>query len=377
MGSMRKMTEELNKNACIENVRQILGLEVLEELPHWSSVNDYLERLEPEELESIPPKLCNRLIRMRSFENSRIRNKYWQIIVDGVHLFTFNERHCPHCLTKTHRDKDGNTVWTEYYHYVLEAKLVLHGNIVISIATEFVENETADVSKQDCERNAFYRLADKLSGYFPRLAICLTMDSLYACAPVFDVCRKNNWRFIIRFKDGSIPSVAEEFRILKGMESNQSVTKVEAGVTKTCRYVTAIPYQSHTLNIVEYIQNNLAYPFVFITDLPVSNRNCESLADDGRRRWKIENEGFNVQKNHGYGLTHLFSQNDTAMKNHYFLTQIGHMIAQFIEEALLLWQLVRAPSYQIAELVKRSFQTTLLSETDIISICLRRQCRFP
>jgi len=371
------MTEEFNKNACIENARQILGLETLAELPHWSSINDYLERLKPEELESILPKLCNRLIRMRSFESSRIRNKYWQIIVDGVHLFTFNERHCPHCLTKTHKDKNGNTIWTEYYHYVLEAKLVLHGNIVISIATEFVENETEDVSKQDCERNAFYRLADKLFRYFPRLPVCLTMDSLYACAPVFDVCRHNNWRFIIRFKDGSIPSVAEEFHALKGMEPSQSIVRTQAGVTKTCRYVTHIPYQSHDLNIVECIQSDLAYPFVFITDLPVSKRNCESLVNDGRRRWKIENEGFNIQKNHGYGLTHLFSKNITAMKNHYLLTQIGHMIAQFIEEALHLWRLIRAPSYQIAQLVKRSFQTTILSETDIASIYQQKQYHFP
>ena len=375
--SMRKMTEEFNKNGCIENVRQILGLEVLEDLPHWSSINDYLERLQPEELESIQPKLCNRLIRMRSFENSRIRNKYWQIIVDGVHLFTFHERHCPHCLTKTHKDKNGNPVWTEYYHYALEAKLVLNDNIVISIATEFIENEKADVSKQDCERNAFYRLAGKLFQCFPRLAICLTMDSLYACAPVFDVCRQNNWRFIIRFKDGSIPSVAEEFHVLKGMEATQSIVQTAADVTKTWQYVTSIPYQSHTLNIVEYTQSDLTYPFVFITNLPVCERTVESLINDGRRRWRIENEGFNVQKNHGYGLTHLFSENDTAMKNHYLLIQIGHMIAQFIEEALHLWRLIRAPSYQIAQLLKQSFQTTIFSETDIVSIYRRTQYRFP
>jgi hypothetical protein len=34
---------------------------------------------------------------------------------------------------------------------VLEAKLVA-GGIVFSIATEFIENEDENVSKQDCER---------------------------------------------------------------------------------------------------------------------------------------------------------------------------------------------------------------------------------
>jgi len=33
---------------------------------------------------------------------------------------------------------------------VLEAKLVLSDNIVISLGTEFIENEKEDISKQDC-----------------------------------------------------------------------------------------------------------------------------------------------------------------------------------------------------------------------------------
>ena len=375
--SMRRITEEFNMNACIENIRQMLGCEKLEELPHWSSINNYLEELKPEEIELILPKLCNRLIRMRSFEGSRIRNKYWQIIVDGVHLFSFKERHCQHCLTKDHKDKAGNIIWTEYYHCVLEAKLVLNGNIVCSIATEFIENETINVSKQDCERNAFYRLTSKLAQYFPKLPVCLTMDSLYACGPVFDICKQNNWHYIIRFKDGSIPSVAKEFNVLKEMEPEQIIVKTENSIRKEYRYVTDIPYQSHMLNIVEYIQSDLTYPFMFITDLPINKCNYESLVNDGRRRWKIENEGFNAQKNHGYELTHMFSKNDNAIKNHYLLIQIGHMIAQFIENALELWKLIKVPSCHIAELIKQSFQTTILSDTDINLFNQKNQYRFP
>jgi len=35
----------------------------------------------------------------------------------------------------------------------------------------------------------------------------------------------------------------------------------------------------------------------------------------GGKRWKIENEGFNIQKNHGYNLHHLYSKDTKAMKN--------------------------------------------------------------
>ena len=57
-------------------------------------------------------------------------------------------------------------------------------------------------------------------------------------------------------------------------------------------------------------------------DLPISSKNVAALIEYGRRRWKIENEGFNIQKKHGYYLEHLFSRNYQAMKNHYYLMHI-------------------------------------------------------
>ena len=306
---------------------------------------------------------------MRSFENSRIRNKYWQIFVDGTHLYTFDEQHCEHCLKREFKDDEGNVIRAEYYHVVLEAKLVLGESMVISIATEFVENESQEVKKQDCELNAFYRLAKKLKKCFPRLPICLGMDSLYAADPVFSLCREYNWHYIIRFKDGSISSVAKEFHALKHMEPSQVWSKKVDGIKETYRYVTQITYQSHKLNIVEYEQSDLKHPFVFVTDLPISKRNCEQLVSDGRRRWKIENEGFNAQKNQGMGLEHMFSKDYTAIKNHYFLIQIGHMIAQFLEIGLRkLTALAKTSTHELFGNIKEAFRTRLLTDEDYSSL---------
>ena len=375
--SMRKTTETLNKVVCITNISKILGLEEeLDELPHWNTINNYLEKLDPSELEKIIPQLVYRLTRMRSFENSRIRNKYWQVIIDGTHLYTFKEQHCEHCLKREFKDDDGNVLRKEYYHVVLEAKLVIEGNMVISIATEFVENESQEVKKQDCELNAFYRLAKKLKRCFPRLPICLGMDSLYAAAPVFNLCRTYNWHYIVRFKDGSISSVAKEFHTLKHMEPSQIWSKTGDGVEKTYRYVTKLPYQTHDLNIVEYEQSDLKYPFVFVTDLAVSKRNCEQLVLDGRRRWKIENEGFNVQKNQGMGLEHMFSKDYIAIKNHYFLIQIGHMIAQFLEAGLRrLMALAKLPAHQLFDSIREAFRTESLTDMDAKLVKIQTQHR--
>ena len=53
------------------------------------------------------------------------------------------KRHCEHCLTKTinKRTPEEKSV---YYHQILEAKLVLGDDMIISLATEFIENPKAN-----------------------------------------------------------------------------------------------------------------------------------------------------------------------------------------------------------------------------------------
>lgn len=60
-----------------------------------------------------------------------------------------------------------------YYHKMLEAKIVLSDNIVMSLGTEFIENEKEDVEKQDCEINAAKRLLEKIKKDYPRLPVCI------------------------------------------------------------------------------------------------------------------------------------------------------------------------------------------------------------
>jgi hypothetical protein len=59
------------------------------------------------------------------------------------------------------------------------------------------------------------------------------------------------------------------------------------------------------------------------------SRQAEELAKTGRLCWKIENEGFNTQKNLGYNLEHRYSRTDfNAVKNYYQCMQLAHLIEQ-------------------------------------------------
>lgn len=382
--SMRQMTEEFNKSVCIENVKKILGLDELDELPHWNTINFLLERLEPEEIEKIVTKMAKRLIEMRTFENSRIQNKYWQILIDATGMYTFKEKHCEHCLTKTHH-KGTDKEYTTYHHNVLEAKLVINETIVISIATEFIENESAEVSKQDCERKAFYRLEKIIKNKFKRLPICVTMDSLYACEPVFSICETNSWKYIIRFKEGSIKTLASEFEELKELEINNITTEQSESIEKSYKFVTGIDYSNHKLNVVEYIEiirdnskegTKKTLKFVFITNLYITKKKQAEIIEAGRRRWRIENEGFDVQKNHGFNLEHVFSYNYNAIKNHYYLIQIAHTILQLLTNGIKIIRENFKSLKKISRTLLENFRNKLITNSDMEKFEKRIQIRF-
>jgi hypothetical protein len=76
--------------------------------------------------------------------------------------------------------------------------------------------------------------------------------------------------------------------------------------------------------------------FVWLTRLPVSATNGEEIArKGGRDRWKIENEGFNRQKNSGLNLQHVFSTDPEKWKAYYHLLQIAFVIIQLLERGSL------------------------------------------
>ena len=57
----------------------------------------------------------------------------------------------------------------------------------------------------------------------------------------------------------------------------------------------------------------------WITDLDVDAANVAVVVHIGRTRWKIENEQFNVHKNHGYDLTHNYGHGQQHLSMVFYL----------------------------------------------------------
>lgn len=298
------------------------------------TMDDYLCKLPQEALAAVPARMVQKLIRMKALDSYRL-NGYFLIAVDGSGQLVFDEKHCEQCLHRT--DKNERTI---YFHPVLEAKLVTANGFVFSVATEFIENPADDYVKQDCELKAFYRLEKTLKARFPRTPLCLLLDAMYAGKPVFDICQANHWKFFITFKEGSMPALYQETQAILGLTPRNSKTVSSSEKTQKFRWVESLPYEGHDLKAIfcEESRNPGKAPgfFAWLTNFEVTKHNVEKLANNGGRcRWKIENEGFNVQKNGGYALEHSFSRDPNAAKNYYFLLQIAHALIQLMAKGSL------------------------------------------
>lgn len=146
------------------------------------------------------------------------------------------------------------------------------------------------------------------------------------------LCRKKEWRYVFTQKDTRQKQVAEAYQwILEGECREVKNIGRERGTGRYANDVGITAGKKEKMNVYEYCHETpegKEMCFQWITDIDLTKENPEEMTEAGRGRWKIENEGFNSQKNGIYDIEHLNSRNSNAMKNHYLLTQIADMIMQ-------------------------------------------------
>src|SRR5512136_1148167 len=328
------------------SIRKFHALFGVERFPHGDTLDATFSNLEVEQIQAVVSGMTGILIRKKVLYSYRVLGLYFIVAVDGTGTVNFDHRHCPHCLTRTHNGK------ILYYHPVLEAKLLTSNGFAFSLMTEFIENPGEKVTKQDCELKAFYRLAERLKIQFPRLPLLLSLDGLFAGGPTFDLCRHYGWKFMIVLKDDDLPSVNEEFEALSQLQPENRLvwhTGEPVQLKQAFRWADDIAYtdsekKEHTLSVIECLETKpdkegakQTTKFKWVTNCRVSCKNVTTLSNDGgRMRWKIENEGFNVQKTGGYELEHAYTNDPNSAKVFYLLLQIAHLLAQLLYKATLL-----------------------------------------
>jgi hypothetical protein len=358
--------------------------------PHGDTLNAVFKQCSVDEVQAVVTSMTATLMRRKLFYRERLLGAYHLIAVDGTGYLTFKERHCPHCLTRTYQGQ------TTYYHPVLEAKLITPSGWALSLMTEFIENPGENPTKQDCELKAFYRLMRRLKTRFPRLPICLTLDGLYAGGPTFSLCETYHWKYMVVLREADIPYINDEFTALSKLETQQR-RRFETGpqftIKQDLRWVNDIAYvdsegAEHTVAVLQCLetrpnadQQPKTTRFKWVTNFRITAHNVIPLANQGGRpRWKIENEGFNVQKQGGYALEHRYTEDPVASKIFYLLLQIAHLLAQLIHRGSLFRKAFPkgvGSAKNLAFRLLEAWRNLRLRATDLPQMLdVRRQIRF-
>ena len=193
----------------------------------------------------------------------------------------------------TYTDLWGDNEYLKYHRSVLEAKICFGENLVCSIASETIENSENYINqsdkavKQDCESKAFVWIVAKIKKRFLRLPIIITADGLYVTKKVLKICKDYRWGYIIRYKEGCVSSIAEEYRALSEKET----------IGTDIEYQNKIMFHEFDVNPIYYRERKMAKGKMKETKFAwITKSNAKKIVHAGRNRWKIENQGFNRQK---------------------------------------------------------------------------------
>ena len=145
--------------------------------------------------------------------------------------------------------------------------------------------------------------------------------------------------------------------------------KPKIKATHRMKWVNELDYCGHKISVMELeIENGKKkwQEFQWISSIPIRGTRANEFAETGRKRWMIENEGFNIQKNIRYFITHANSLDYNAMKNHYLITQLADMLLQLYENGTKGLKVIKRTLAKISEGLLECLKKQPLSEDDFI-----------
>lgn len=265
---------------------------------------------------------------------------YLLVAIDGVTTYS-TKRPIEHSTFCTHENLP-----TTYHQKFVEAKIIGQGNFALSLDCEPIENPTGEFDKQDCEITAAIRLMIRIAKRFPFLKFYFLGDALYCNSGFISICREKKWGHAFSAKESKNPALMQKIRetiankpqhtriIFRRVNSRKKLKIV-------IRWCNAISHNfdgTCTVDNIHYIEAEVFLitdngerritKFAYITSSSIDQQNAEEVFMTCRKRWKIENVGFNFQKNNALNISHSYSAIGHAGHNYYQIAQIAHIIMQ-------------------------------------------------
>jgi hypothetical protein len=341
----RKMKQR--RSRC--NLETLFGVH---EVPSDTQMREILDGVPVELVRQVLPELFAKVRRVgwapdfkSTVPSGYHQGEYYSAVLDGSDYFHSTKVQCPGCVQRT--DSNGHV---HYHHTVVSATLVKAGSHrVMPVDVEEVRNSDGQ-DKQDCELNAAKRLLSRLRQEHPQLPLIIGGDDLYCHEPFIAQLRALRLHHVLVCKPTShleLYAWVEDMERLGGCDKGQW----HEGPACRRRFYTYRIARSVPLTAARRLWGTLVevweydrmgtqrYHNAWFTDLEVRADNVAAIVHIGRSRWKIENEQFNVQKNHGYELEHNYGHGQhTLSMVFYLLNLLAFMAHMLLERGDRLYQ---------------------------------------
>ena len=305
LAHQRHMQQRQGRN----NAKSLFGIEAI---PSDGQIRNLLDPVDPSHLRAPFWEIYERLEaadyldRYRSVGGTRLCS------LDGTQYFASQKIHCPNCTVQV---REGQTY---YSHMVLAAVLVAPSQEqVIALDPEFIRPQDGH-DKQDCEQQAIKRWVKRNARRFAPWQVTILTDDLHSHEPLCQLLLDHELHFIMTCREESHQALYQEVELLNRLEGAIPTMTVRHWNGRhhelsTYRWVEQVPLRAGAkalgvnwceITIVQEETGKQLYHNAWITSHELSQKTVPEVAAAGRAHWKVENENFNVLKNHGYHFEH-------------------------------------------------------------------------
>jgi hypothetical protein len=328
--SLLRYMQEMQEREKRDNVQSLFEVKGI---PSDNQIRNIVDGIKPTAISGVFNETLKEAQQTGVINEYRVLDGGVLIAIDGLWYFGSENIHCPHCLSKKVKDKEGQER-TAYYHAGVAGALVKPAsNKVLPVAPEIIRNSDGE-KKQDSELAAGKRWLEGHAQEYDWLKPTLLGDDLYSNRPFCEKIVQKGWSFIFTCKEESHPWLTETVAnsYLQEVQEIKWDPRKKKKVAHTWRYLNGVPirYDKQDQFMVNYLSFEIRYegarkPGYFnswVTNKAITDMNVAYLAECGRARWKIENEHHNVLKNRGYNLEHNFGHGSNHAADIFFLLNL-------------------------------------------------------
>ena len=293
------------------NAESLFGIETI---PSDNHIRNLLDPLEPSLVFPLFREIFRGLQSHGELAKMRSHQERLLLSFDGTQYFSSQQIHCPNCSER----KLGNEE-TLYHHQVITPVVVQPENSnVIALEPEFIVPQDGH-EKQDCERTAIKRWLKEHGSFYAERQCTALGDDLYCCQPICEQFVATGFDFTFVCKPDSHEILYEWIEYLEKTGEVEHLTfrhwNGRYAERWEYRFVNDVPLRGGEdaldvnwceITITRKDNGRQLYHNSFATSYKITKSNVVSIIQDGRARWKSENENNNVLKTKGYHLEHNF-----------------------------------------------------------------------